>query len=176
MKNWYIVLSCLMMSFYVGASSQSVTSQKSSTMLSQKEMHNRTNSFFKRLNIWKATLSPEQKSSVHDLLAMYDELRKEYRKNDRNAMTQKRLLDGMQALDHVMDNWSSFYEQYLGMQQFHDSVVTWQTSQPQANLNKNREILNLYKSLYNRYEQEPMNPIYLADLKKQQVKISAIMQ
>lgn len=176
MKNWYIVLSCLMMSFYVGASSQSVTSQKSNTMLSQKEMQNQINAFLKRFTPWKATLSSEQKNSLHDLLHMYDELRKEYRQNARNAMAQQRLLDGMEALDHVMDNWSSFYEQYLAMQQFHDSVVTWQVSQPQANLNKNREILNLYKSLYNRYEQEPTNSIYLADLKKQQAKISAIMQ
>jgi len=176
MKNWYIVVSCLMMSFYVGASSTpSVNSQKNSTMLNQKAMHIKTNAFSKRFTPWKATLSLEQKKSLHELLHMYDDLRQDYRHNARNVMAQERLLDCMEALDHVMGNWSSFYEQYLAIQQFHDRVVTWQTSQPQANLNKNREMLNLYRSLYNRYEQEPTNSQYLTDLQKQQAKVLAIM-
>lgn len=175
MKNWCIVLS-LVVSLYCDASSSVVSNQKNSTMLSQKEMHHQMNAFYKRLNSWKAKLSGEQEAYMHDLLHMYDEARKNYRQDDRNPRVQQRLLDCIAALDHVMDNWSSFYQQYFDVQQFHDRVVAWQKLQTSSALGRNQAALDLYAFAYNRYEQVPTNATYLANLKNHQKKILAIMQ
>jgi len=176
MNIWYTILLFLTMNFYVGASVPSVSTQQKPSMLTEKAMHSRINQFSKKFTRWKGSLRAEHKAYVHDLLHMYNELRTDYRTDARSATAQKRLLDCMSALDHIMNNWSSFYEQYTLVQQFHDRVVAWKKIQTSANLHTHKTALNLYTTVYNRYENEPDNSDYLHAVQQQQAILQGIVK
>jgi hypothetical protein len=114
--------------------------------------------FNKRKIAWEKKLTPEQKSSMADLLSTYHDEFEQYQKSPKDKNQQEIMRKMKSVFENLMQNWNSFYKQHVAIENFHD-----QSEQK----GKSSQLIEEYTSSYHDYDKNPTSVHQKAVLKAQ---------
>lgn len=135
-------------------------------------MSQRISSSHTKINQWKKKLTKQQLSSLKPLFEMYSDAYKEYTLNPHNADKQSLVLNGTKAIEHVMDNWDSFYKQHIAAQTFDKSVQDWKKMNSKQAVSKQ---VQMYEKAYEVYDKKPTDNLARKKLLVQQQAMKSLM-
>lgn len=124
--------------------------------------------FNRTFETWKKRLTKAQAQHMKDLFDMYEATYLEYKKNPGSADDYSIAASVMGSIKNLMENWDSFYRDYMQVDIFAGKIKELKARLKPAQLMKIKNSLNVYETLYGRYEKEPTNKKYLSDLQEQQ--------
>ena len=128
-------------------------------------------SFHKKFNVWKKSLTVNQKKYFADLFDQYDESYKNYKAKQHDAFEQELIVNLMDSLQHIMDNWQSLYKNYVEARIFNEVFEKWQAGALKAKL----PAVQKYRHIFVKYEANPQDSMIHQQLLQQQRIIKDLM-
>jgi len=131
--------------------------------------------FNARFVAWKKSLNKQQAEFMADFFAMYDELYRDYSARPGAKREHELMMQAVSNARMIMDQWNSFYRDYVAEQVFFKSVQAWKKGLTQKQKAQAQKALSRYTALYNRYESMPTDVRFLSDLQKEHQVMKALM-
>jgi hypothetical protein len=131
--------------------------------------------FHAKFSTWQTKLSVEQKNFWQDLFSTYEGIYKKYLKNSHDKSNQMLLTEHQKSLDHVMQNWKSFYQEHTDIEIFNKTFQTWKNKLRENEQLKFKKLCADYQKAYTAYDKDPKNELSQQNIEKQMALLKNIM-
>jgi hypothetical protein len=130
--------------------------------------------FHKKVMAWQRKLPVAQRAYFAEVWNEYQQEYKQFLSN-KNSSSADILLNYKELWQHLMDNWNSFYRDYINYQQFYQKFLAWKSHLTPQQYKKWYTIINDFLDTYENYEQDPVALAHQIAMKKQSNAISELM-
>lgn len=127
-----------------------------------------------KINNWINSLTTEELSFLSPLLETYNDLYADYKSNQSDLVKQELLLHATKITDHIMNNWSSLYNQNIAAQIFNKLFLNWKKLNSKRSTSIQKKV-QAYENAYQAYDKNPTNNQLIQSLLKQEQTIKPLL-